>query len=1065
MCGGCRCSTRILFEFKVSVAINMFVVFKIIALAAALLRIPAAAGGGAGAAGEGAGAAAGGGPRLVVAVNGLPLSGAPFLDRAHTWPPRLTWQITAGGGAEDGGTVHDADDAPLTQVAFAVTLDGARVVSRAGPAARHTLPAPVRSNAARRVSVATTLSDGTLLRASGAFRTALLSPRDDFGNAAWISGGTLLQRDLTELVAPPSSGATVVNATAFASGVGCFSMTLGGQRVSNSWMDPGWATLPTVRVTYRAFDVTDLIGAAAAAAATTTNTAPLRLRVALGMCKYGYQNSFCVGGHAATDVCKAFLMSLQVAYSDGTTRTVATSATDGTWSATTSANPIRYAHLYHGEQYDGRVTDTPAQWHPATAATFDTGENGGTAVDAAHALGTPALLTMPPLEVGAQYTPVSVAPVPNVTGAWVFDMGDNLAGFAALSLPRAAFVADQPVTLKYAEVMRGDGSGRVLMAWCGGGEGPACRCGGINCANQTDTFYPAPPANDGAGAAADRVTYVPTFTYHGFRYVQLEGLAPAYVPSAAADLIGLFVRSAVRRTGNVSFDHPVLDGVQQAIVQTQLSNLHFHPTDCPQREKRGWTGDAQFTSRQAALNFDMRQLYASWLQTMADHDQAGCATSGAAPVFPQANKDICCNPKHGSFGCDYTGIPNGTFTHTSGSVADVVPFMYVGGWPGDPSWGSITSVLPFSVWKSGADDGLLAGFYDAARRNVDFFAREAAVNDGLLIEFGYYGDWLSLTPTAKPQVTSLAQILATRNLVLMAAHLGKASDAASYNVSLTKLRAAYHAKYWDAAAHSYHGGSQTANLMPLILGIPPPAARAQAAAAFVAKVEAAGNATDSGLVGASYVLQALVQAGRGDIALAMAMREEKPSWGFMVKQGPGTIWETWDDSTNSHNHPMFTASIGPYLYSITGLDPTTWSVSAHLASAAAAGAGAADTHAEEEITVHLTPDPHAVRVLGQASGRVMTQCGEVSVAWRARGDSFAMNATMPHNCGRARLQMHVVGAAAAAQCCVSGFPVHGGPDDATLPRHVFRVDLAPDGTTVDVVVGGGRSHLVLAPCA
>ena len=105
-------------------------------------------------------------------------------------------------------------------------------------------------------------------------------------------------------------------------------------------------------------------------------------------------------------------------------------------------------------------------------------------------------------------------------------------------------------------------------------------------------------------------------------------------------------------------------------------------------------------------------------------------------------------------------------------------------------------------------------------------------------------------------------------------------------------------------AKSYKGGAQTANLMPLILNIPPPAERALAAAAFVAKVQAAGNATSSGLVGASFVLQALVLSGRGDIALSMAMRKEEPSWGYMVAQGPGTIWETWNDASNSHNHPM-----------------------------------------------------------------------------------------------------------------------------------------------------------------
>lgn len=240
--------------------------------------------------------------------------------------------------------------------------------------------------------------------------------------------------------------------------------------------------------------------------------------------------------------------------------------------------------------------------------------------------------------------------------------------------------------------------------------------------------------------------------------------------------------------------------------------------------------------------------------------------------------------RHGSFGCDYTSIPNGTFSNPGGSVADVVPFMHVGGWPGDPSWGSISSVLPYTVWKGG-DDGLVADYYNGAKRNVDFFIREAGA-DGL-IEFGYYGDWLQLEKTDKPQVTSTAQIMSTSHLVEMAVHLGKTADAAAYNASLAKMKLAYHAKYWNVEEQSYHGvtpcrkpscpagntGSQTANLMPLILDIPPPKERAMAAAALVASVQAKRNATSSGLVGASFILQALVQAGKSLFLL------NKNGWG------------------------------------------------------------------------------------------------------------------------------------------------------------------------------------------
>ena len=970
---------------------------------------------------------------LRLSINDAPLADIPFVDNTHQWPPKLSWVIQA-----------DHTEFDLHQVAYVVQVDGAEVGRLASGAMQHTIPAPMRSDALYAVNVSVILADNRTITKSGHFRTALL---DGFGQASWIGGGTLLQRQLPNF----ADKSKVSQATVYASGVGCFSIKLGGKPISSSYMDPGWGTLPTVRVTYRAFDVTPYF---------SSSSPPKTLRVALGMCKYGYQNSFCVGGHAANGACKAFLFTLRITFQDGTVQTVNSSSTDNLWKVTTSANPIRYSHLYHGEQYDGRVMDTPTQWQPATPAKFNTGESGTQPVDAANALGTPVLLTMPPLSASRTYTPISIKQIASkpVT-KWVFDMGDNMAGFARLSVPRSALEPGVPVTLKYAEVLKGDGS--VAMAWCNG-EGPACHCGGINCANQTDTFIPKPASTN--SYTDDVVTYTPSFTYHGFRYVQVEGLASGYSPTPA-DLTALFVHSAVKRNGNVSFANPVLDGVQKAIVQTQLSNLHFHPTDCPQREKRGWTGDAAFTSRQASLNLDMRQLYGNWLQTMQDHDTAGCALAGVAPVFPQTNKDICCNPKHRSFGCDYTGIPNGTFSRTGGSVADVVPFMYVGGWPGDPSWGSISSVLPFTVWKAGYDS-LVETYYDGAKRNVDFFLREAG-QDGL-IEFGYYGDWLSIDRIDKPQVTATSQIRVTAHLVEMAQHLGKHDDVQTYNATLHRLRTAYHTKYWDAKAKSYHGGTQTANLMPIVLDIPPPAEREMAASAFLTSVQRAGNATSSGLVGASFVLQALVAAGRGDIALSMAMREEKPSWGYMVKQGPGTIWETWDDTSNSHNHPMFTASIGPYLYTIAGVDPSTWTVGSFLRrrNNAALASHLVD---RSQITMHITPDPHAVRVLGRASAWVGTTCGEVSVSWAARDTRFEMNATVPHNCGHARLQLHIpetkTPADARSGLCVGEYHLdQNEAEQNEFPRNVFGVYEAPDGRSVHVLVGGGRSELQLRHC-
>ena len=928
-----------------------------------------------------------------------------------------------------------------------------------------TLPARLlRSNFLHHVSINITLSDGRVVTNQDQFRTGL----QRFGGSKWISGGTLLRRNISasEL---SKSNSKLINATAYASGVGCFAIKIDGVLISNSFMDPGWATLPSLHVSYRAYDVSAFFRDAADDHAPSP---PQRIEVSLGMCKYGYQNSFCIGGNGVTDVCKAFLMSLQLTYEDGTTFIIETSASDGRWEATTNGNPIRYSHLYHGEQYDGRVVGK-GNWRPATLATFNTGESDmQQPVSAEKALGT---LSMLPetlaLQSSKTYSPISIHRIQsNSNGGWVFDMSNNMAGFATLSVPRSALSTNgSPVILKYGEVLNKDGT--VNMAF---GKMP---CSTINCANQTDTFIPIPTTIK-KEQEDDIVTYTPSFTYHGFRYIQIEGLNIEYTPKAS-DLTAIFLHSNVRQTGNVSFPlkFNLLNQIQASIVQTQLSNLHFHPTDCPQREKRGWTGDGQLTSRQASLNFDMVHMYDHWLQTMVDHDTVGCVVdhSNAThfPIFPQANVDVCCDPKLGpKFGCDYTGIPNGTFSNTLGSVADVIPFMNVGAWPGDPTWGAISTVLPYVVWKYGGDDSLVNKFYLASKKNVDFFLRETSATENGLIEFGYYGDWCSIAKIGKPQVTATTQIMVLSNLVEMAQHLGKTSDVTLYNNTLLNARKAYHAKYWNVTLKSYIGGTQTANLVPLMLNIPPTAEeRTATASTFVADVMANGNASTSGIVGAGYVLQALVLAGRGDVALSMALKDTYPSWGYMLKQGPGTIWETWDDSTNSHNHPMFTASIGPYLYCIVGLNPLEWKIGEYLnrGDEEVVVVEEDEKEKEEDVTIHIKPDVHAVRILQQASGRVNTQCGEVAVSWSARSSSssssssstmhssrsnnyFEMNVTIPQNCGRARVEIPTEDVINIDDdLCINGERV------VRRRRNVNR-------KTVDVFVNGGHTKVYVSRC-
>jgi hypothetical protein len=206
----------------------------------------------------------------------------------------------------------------------------------------------------------------------------------------------------------------------------------------------------------------------------------------------------------------------------------------------------------------------------------------------------------------------------------------------------------------------------------------------------------------------------------------------------------------------------------------------------------------------------------------------------------------------------------------------------------------------------------------------------------------------------------------------------------------------------------------------------------------------------------------------------------------MVAQGPGTIWETWPEGgSNSRNHPMFTASIGPYLYTIAGLDPSTWTVAEYQAQAARQEEEEVREEEEEEegVTMHLSPQPHAVQVLRHASARVRTQCGEVAVDWRLEEEkndeassSFTMRATVPHNCGSARLVLHTPAAFLdGSSKIVETLCVHAGAEKvmvataetkaaAELPNNIRSVRVAEDRTTVDVIVGGGLIDLALREC-
>lgn len=859
--------------------------------------------------------------------------------------------------------------------------------------------------------------------AEGSFRTALLRAAD-WGDAQWIGGGTSFRSEFKLATRKKIAAAAV-----YVSGVGCYELHINGHKVTPGvFMEPSWVNIPNVRMHYRAYDVRHLLIDSAA------NAVGLRT----GMCKFGYLGQHCQGAAGGwTSRCRAVILSLSVRYTDNTMQRVYTSASSNSWMVTTEGDPIRYSHLFHGEIYDAQLEDKgwimphyrPSKtWSPAVVYK-----------DAAFEFGFLSLVQQPPIAISQSFAPVDIRFVNVSSGpAFVFDFGKAMAGFATLRVLGSP--AGTKITLKYAEVLKGDGT--VNMAFCPG-EGATCRVGPNdgNFANQTDLYI--------TGGQTEE-EFTPHFTYHGFRYVQVEGL-PAGV-SLYNVLTAHFVHTNVSATGDVHFERQsmqILNQIQEAIKYTQLSNMHHHPTDCPQREKRGWMGDSQITSREATLNFDTALFYKTWVTSISDAQRESCHSPGHMHGSTTLEQSLqCCDPKVPQFGCDYRGVTD-NFTNSWGSVPDVVPFHRpYGGWPGDPSWGAASVVIP---WELHTIQGMPISneMYDTAKGFVEFLSMHGDTAAGGVVSFGYYGDWLAL-PGGAPavqQVTGWSHLLCVKHLIDLAKATRRSQDVEKYTNMFANLSHAYHARYWSPQDNSY-GPSQTANLLPLYLDIVPPSLYKKVVDAFVASIEGAKRKVKSGIIGAAYTLQTLQKIGRGDLALSMATATAQPSWGHMVLSGPGTIWETWDDSTSSHNHPALAASIGPYLYSLAGLSSYTWGEDKHQ-------------------RVRFALDSSTAREIGASSVYITRMAGPSAFSWTFQGNSFVLNATIAHGefgellmpasqdvdeCFTLHHGSHMIWSYCHIDCNINSdsYASLGVID-------VFRLEQSPG--TVAVVVGSGEHQL------
>jgi alpha-L-rhamnosidase len=689
----------------------------------------------------------------------------------------------------------------------------------------------------------------------------------------------------------------VRRATLYATAMGILDVHLNGRRVSDDWFNPGWTDY-TKRVYYRAYDVTDRIHQGENA---------LGAILADGWYS-GYVGFGKKRDHYGTKPRVRALLHLELA--DGSTADIITGSK---WRAATG--PILEADFLMGETYDARKA-MPGWDAPG----FDDG--GWHAVDRGAEL-NPVVQRHPgpPVRAFAELKPKSIAePKP---GTYVLDLGQNFAGVVRL---KASGDPGRKITLRFAERLNPDGTVYTTN---------------LREARATDTYI----------CNGRDETWEPRFTFHGFQYVEVTGLASR--PSEDT-ITGVAISSDTPVVGSFACSDPMLNKLFSNIYWTQRANFIDIPTDCPQRDERlGWTGDAQVYIETASLICDVQAFFNKWLVDLTDGQRADGQFPMVAPVK-------------------------------------------VAGDDGGPAWADAGVICPWTIDLIYDDRRVLERQYPSMVRFIEFCRKRSTPDLLPPAQFHCFGDWLSINADTPKDVIYTAYFAHSTALTARAAEtLGKSEDAAKYRELFNRIRESFRRAYIGPDGR-IKGDTQAVYVLAIAFGLvepetpkPVPGSPVsdgkdyeRAARYLIEDIEKRGYHLSTGFIGTKSLMQALSIIGRDDVAFRLLHNDTFPSWGFSIKQGATSIWERWDGWTpqkgfqdpgmNSFAHYSFGAVYGWMAHTIGGIN-------------------LAAPHKMVRIAPRIDPD------LSWARTSYKSLFGTIATEWKRDGDRLELKVTIPVN--------------------------------------------------------------------
>jgi len=570
-------------------------------------------------------------------------------------------------------------------------------------------------------------------------------------------------------------------------------------------------------------------------------------------------------------------------------------------------SPIRSDDYRFGEHYDANF-EIPG-WNEIG---FDD-SSWANALEAVAPLGELREADIAPIVTECELTPVEIIPT---EGGYIYDFGQSNAGVCRL---RVQGKKGQKITLRHADALTEDNRLDLVNIWFPKKpdwerDKEIVHCDSYIC--------------KGEGVE----TYQPSFTYHGFRYVKVEGITPE---QATGDLLTYQVfHTQLETRGGFSCSDPVANALQTLTRRSILSNFHHFPTDCPQREKNGWTADAALIAETTLLNFNPERNYRQWLLSICKAQRSDGALPGIVPT-------------------------TGWGFH----------------WGNGPAWDTVLVTLPYYTYIYRGETAMIIESAHAFSSYLRYL--RSRVDEKGLLHIGL-GDWCHAglpKPKAPLEVTDtlMALDIATKMTRLFdVVELAEEADFARDEA--TAYRAAFRKHLVDFKTMTVAGDCQSCQAMALHYGIFEQNEEAEAFARLLEMIHAADDHLDVGVLGGRVLFHVLSRFGHSDLAYRMITRPDYPSYGNWLQRGATTLWEKfWPTDRDSMNHHFWGDIGGWFIQCIAGIR----------------------LNPKRRSTYELTIAPNFIEALEHAEAWHDAPAGIIRSAWKRTEDGILLELEIP----------------------------------------------------------------------